>query len=190
MLHRYKESTLQSRSWLVAIVLLLSLTPLQARPVRSFLVSGRVRTAQRWTARSLRNVFSADVHNVTFLLKEHLGSAHVIPLLSVIMAGSPRLDRHRKHPELGFVAMVQGRDGYIASFSMGELRLAGPANSVWLALDWNGAPLKADKAPVRLIVQKDDKPSRWVHGVARIILVDTGLLVSHPLRSHHHPGRL
>ena len=68
---------------------------------------------------------------------------------------------------------MRGEDGYTVALSLGELLPTYGKRAVWIALDHDGKPLTDKEAPVELIVPEDEKPSRWVHAVTRITLVDS-----------------
>ena len=116
--------------------------------------------------------FSGDIRTVHYSLKGEDGSARCVPLLTLLQAAQPKLNRKVKNHQLAFVALVRADDGYTIAFSLGELLPEFGKQGVFLALDRNGKPLGEEEGPVQLIVPADSKPARWIHGVTRILLID------------------
>jgi DMSO/TMAO reductase YedYZ molybdopterin-dependent catalytic subunit len=135
-------------------------------------IEGAVEKSGDWTVESLSKEFAADVKTVPYTLKGVKGEARCVPLLSLVEAAKPRLNAKIKNHQLAFVILVRGDDGYTVAFSLGELLPTYGKRAVWLALDHDGKPLSDKEAPAELIVPEDEKPSRWVHAVTRITLVD------------------
>lgn len=139
---------------------------------KSFRVSGAVAKPGIWTLARLTKEFAAEIKTVDYVLKNNKGQARCVPLLAVLKASHPRLNPKVKNHHLAFTALVRADDGYTISFSWGELQPDVGKREVWLALDRNGQPIPGEDGPVELIVLGDEKPSRWVHGIARIVVAD------------------
>jgi DMSO/TMAO reductase YedYZ molybdopterin-dependent catalytic subunit len=84
----------------------------------------------------------------------------------------PKADPRMKNSELRLVVGVECRDGYLITFSLGELLADIGNRHVWLALDMDGQPLPQRDGPIRLIVPEDVKPGRWAHAVQAIFVVN------------------
>jgi hypothetical protein len=141
-------------------------------PARSFRLSGDVEDAGDWTAERLAEL-PGGPREIDFTIKGEPAKARCVPLLAVIEATKPRIDREIRGHRLAFVAIVRGRDGYTATFSLGELLPEYGRRDVWIALDHNGGPLGAKHAPFEVIVPADEKASRFVRAVEHITIVDT-----------------
>ncbi len=78
------------------------------------------------------------------------------------------------------MVLVRGRDGYAVAFSMAEVLPMVGNRPVWVVLDEDGAPLPDSAGPVRLFVPDDQMPSRGVHQVDSIEIVDIGAATTQP----------
>jgi len=145
-------------------------------------VGGSVATPMDLTVAQMQQQFAADIKAVTYNSK---GQPHVfqcVPLLTVLKAAgvdtnfkmmggaAPKV----KNPQMRLVVVVSGRDGYTVAFSMAELLPMVGDRTAWVALTEDGEALSANDGPVRLIVPQDGMPSRGVHEVAGITVVDAG----------------
>jgi hypothetical protein len=112
-----------------------------------------------------------------------------VPLIAVLQAaGAPAdftmqggADPKVKNPQMRQVVLVRGRDGYAVVFSMAEVLPMVGNRAVWVALDEDGAPLDDSAGPVRLIVPDDQMPSRGVHQVDSIEIIDLGTATTQPV---------
>ena len=135
-------------------------------------VTGEVLERHSYRVEELRQNFAGEIKEIEFNEKGKTGRAHAFPLASLVAAAHPRLDLLRKNAEYSLAVVAIGADGYSAVFSAAELSKALGRGNVWVALDWNGADLTGGDTPVRLIVTDDAKPSRWVHGVRTLRVVN------------------
>jgi DMSO/TMAO reductase YedYZ molybdopterin-dependent catalytic subunit len=163
---------------IVALVLLLSaLAPAmpggrhQERKL-TFRIEGAVEKPGDWTVDRLSTEFAGDVKTVSYTLKAEKGEVRCVPLLSLVQAAKPRVNAKVKNHQLAFIVIARADDGYTVAFSLGELLPAYGKREVWLALNRDGKPLSEKEGPVQLLVPEDEKPSRWVHSVTRITVVD------------------
>lgn len=159
----------------LALLLLVGGTALaepQAAPL-TFRVEGAVESPGDWSVERLAKDLPASVKEIEVSRKEKAAKAKVVPLLALVEACKPKVDPKVKGHRLAFVVVVRGRDGYTAAFSLAELMPEVGKRDAWIALDRDGAALDAERAPVELLVPGDEKPARWVRGVASVTLVDT-----------------
>jgi hypothetical protein len=147
-----------------------------------FRVEGAVERPASWTAERLTKDFASEIRTITYTSKGEKETARCVPLLAVIKAAGLKENPKAKNAALAFAVVVRASDGYATCFSMGELTADVGNRDVYVALDRNGYPLPGDDGPVQLIVPADGKPSRWVHGVTRIVLID-GLAATEPAGS-------
>lgn len=138
----------------------------------AFRVDGAVEKPGEWTTARLQQELAGDIKTVTYTLRGETAQAHCVPLLTLLQAAKPRLNPKVKNHQLAFVALVRAADGYAVAFSLGELLPQYGKQQVWIAMDRNGKPLADREAPTQLLVPEDEKPSRWIHGITRITLVD------------------
>jgi hypothetical protein len=177
-----KEKRVMNRLVIVTVVAILGMLPLglslaildisHSQKQDAFRIAGAVEKPGEWTPEQLKKEFAGDIKTVSYTLKGEKGEAHCLPLLTLIQAAKPRLNPKAKNHQLAFAIMVRADDGYTICFSMGELLPQVGKRAVWLALDRNGKPLSEAEAPVELLSTDDEKPSRWVHNIASITLLD------------------
>jgi hypothetical protein len=136
-------------------------------------VGGDVGQPGAWTPERIAKDLSGDVREVRFSVRGKAAKARCVPLLALVQAARPKVDPRVKGHRLAFVAAVRGRDGYTATFSLGELLPEYGRRDVWVALDHDGGPLGPDHAPAEVLVPADEKASRWVRGLASVTVVDT-----------------
>jgi DMSO/TMAO reductase YedYZ molybdopterin-dependent catalytic subunit len=158
-----------------------------AAPVRAgtdpdaITIGGSVEKPGDWTVARLKTDLAADISPISYT--SHDGTKHssnAVPLLALLKASGvqtqlkpdPKADPRLKHHELRQVVVVQGRDGYVATFSLAELLGELGNRPAWLAFDIDGGPLPASDGPIKLIVPDDQKPARWVHGIQIISVID------------------
>jgi hypothetical protein len=139
----------------------------------NFRLEGAIEKSGDWTPDRLAQEFAGDLKTVSYSLKGAKGEARCIPLLSLVQAARPRLNAKVKNHQLAFVVIARADDGYTVAFSLGELLPAYGKREVWIARDRDGKPLSDKEGPVQLLVPEDEKPSRWVHSVSRITVVDS-----------------
>lgn len=138
----------------------------------SIALTGAVEKAGDWTGESLAKEFAADVKEISYTLKGQSAKARVIPLAKLVMAARPKVDPKQKNHLIAFAVVIRAKDGYAASFSMGELLPEFAGAEIYLALDRDGGPLPERERPVSLLVVGDKKPSRWVHGIQTVTVID------------------
>jgi hypothetical protein len=153
-------------------------------------VGGVVATPGDWSVDRLKTELAADVTSVSYATHGQHHTSKAVSLLSVLKAAglpgqlkkNPKVDPTLKHPELRLVVLVEGRDGYPATFSLAELMGELGNRPVWLALDEDGKALSGTEGPVKLIVPDDQKPARWVHAVRSVMVIDITKLTTKPAR--------
>jgi hypothetical protein len=96
----------------------------------------------------------------------------------VALKMDPSADPKLKNHNLRLAVVVEGADGYTATFSLGELMPEIGGKEAWLALDEDGKPLP--QRLVKLVVPADQKPARWVRDVVSITIVDPTAAITRP----------
>jgi hypothetical protein len=160
---------------LALLAALLLTAPLQAAP-GTIRASGDVAKPMEWSVSQLKTQFSKSLQTVTYALKGRKRTAQCLSLLELVRSLPLRLDPKAKNPSLSFIAIVQAKDGYAISFSLGELSPEFGDRKVWLAFDEDGEPLPEKEGPARLVIPGDSKPTRWIYGVTSIVMKDGGRL--------------
>jgi len=155
--------------------------PPAVAPPASLAIAGAVGKPAKWTAAQMATQFAADIRPLDYTLKgAKLSAKQTFPLLKLIDAALPKVNPHVKHGDLQFIVAVEGSDGYTVDFSYAELLPEIGNRPVLVALDQDGKALTGEGGPAELIVPSDVKPARWVHGIARIVVID-GSQVPEPL---------
>ena len=75
-------------------------------------------------------------------------------------------------PALARVLLLVGADGYSATLTLADLDPSLGARRAWLVDREDGAPLTPARLPRRVIVEGDQRASRWVTQLVRIEVVD------------------
>jgi len=135
-----------------------------------------------WSVAQLQQQLATEIKPIDYNSRGAKHTFDCVPLLAVLKAAGGQTDftmqpgaNHKvKNPQMRQVVVVTGRDGYTVLFSLGELLPMVGNRAVWVALDEDGQSLPDADGPVRLIVPDDKMPSRAVHEVDSIALVDIG----------------
>jgi hypothetical protein len=143
-------------------------------------IGGDVSKSADWTLEQLKQRFGPQIKKIEYASKGQPHSSNCIALLDMLAAAGvptdmkmePRADPKVKNYPLRLAVVVQGRDGYAATFSLAELLPGNGNRAAWIALDMDGMDLSEREGPVKLIVPEDAKPGRWVHGIGKIMVVD------------------
>ncbi len=138
----------------------------------SITIDGNVVKQQGWTMGRVRTELAKEIKAIDYKSHDTAHTANAAPLLALIKASGLEFDPQIKHEEMRCVVLVEGRDGYVASFSLAEMWPDVGKSEVWLALDRDGKPLEERDQPTSLIVPKDQSPSRAVFGVKSIRVFD------------------
>jgi DMSO/TMAO reductase YedYZ molybdopterin-dependent catalytic subunit len=151
-------------------------------------VGGTVDHPGDWTIARLKSDLAADVTSISYTTHGQKHTSNVVPLLSLLKAAGvqtqvkmdPKADPRMKNSELHLIVGVECRDGYLVTFSLGELLADIGNRHVWLAFDMDGQPLPQRDGPIRLIVPEDAKPGRWAHAVQTIFVVNIAAPTTQP----------
>jgi len=161
------------RYWVLIAVILLSWHLVFAQSP-ALAIRGDVQKPAQWTIEELKSQFAGQAQAVKFVggmdKSEKTGTG--VPLLSLIQAAEPKVEKGTKHHELAFLVIVEATDSYRVFFSMPELMPKVGHAQAWLLWDVDGKPLSGKEAPLRLVVTTDQSPDRNIYGIAKITLVD------------------
>lgn len=137
-------------------------------------VRGDVAKPGQWAIEDLKQQFSKEVQSIEFSLGKDTPpqTATGVPLLTLIQAASPKIEKTQKHYDLAYFVIIEAKDSYRVFFSMAELLPQCGNAQAWLIWDVDGKPLAAKEAPFRLVVLSDRGHDRQIFGVATIRLVD------------------
>jgi hypothetical protein len=137
-------------------------------------VRGDVTKPGQWAIEDLKQQFSKEVQTIKFSLGKDTPqqTATGIPMLALIQAASPKIEKTQKHYDLTYLVVIEAKDSYRVFFSMAELLPQCGNAQAWLIWDVDGKPLAGKEAPFRLVVLSDRGHDRQIFGVATIRLVD------------------
>lgn len=151
------------------LALLLAVTPLAAQSTAPLTVKHPAGTETLLTAARLaalpRVAGRATAHGTTFTfegtdVRDVLRAAGITPVDSL------------RGPQLRRIVLFVGADGYAAAIALSDLDPSIGGRRALLVDREDGVPLPENRAPRRVIVEGDGRPSRWVQQVVRIEVVD------------------
>ena len=163
----------------VALIPFTSISAME--PGLTMSVGGDVKIPGQWSAKLLKAQFADQVRKVKFKdpmssWKEKTGNG--IPLLSVIKAAEPRLEKVTKfhkdqmHYDMSFLVILEARDNFRVYFSLAELMPQLGSTEVFLVWDKEGELLSGKDAPFRLVTLNTKMPDREIYGISSITIVD------------------
>jgi hypothetical protein len=101
----------------------------------------------------------------TIRAKAHEAPAHLyrgVPIATLLqLAGAPTGHALRGQA-LATTIIASARDGYRVAFSVAELDSGFVQRRVIVALTSDGAPMNDDDGPLRIIVEGEGQPARWI----------------------------
>jgi hypothetical protein len=173
--------------WMVGFVIFAAIAAGPA-PSTIHVVGSAVKTGD-WSVDQLQTQLASQIKAVDYNSRGGKHTFHCVPLIAVLQAAgvsgdfamNGAADPKIKNPQMRQVVLVRGRDGYAVVFSMAEVLPMVGNRAVWVALDEDGAPLDDSAGPVRLIVPDDQMPSRGVHQVDSIEVIDVGSATTQPV---------
>lgn len=159
---------------LVAAVLLTGHSVFAQETVATLAVRGDILKPGQWSVVDLKQQFAKEVQTVRFSpgadKPQQVGTG--IPLVSLIQAAAPKIEKVPKHYDLTFLVILEARDSYRVFFSLAELLPQCGHAQVWLVWDVDGKPLSGNEAPLRLVVLSDRGHDRYIYGIVGVNLVD------------------
>jgi hypothetical protein len=163
-----------SISLIIAAAFLLAACTAFAQEPTAVSVRGDVTKPGQWSIDDLKQQFSKEVQSIKFSpgKDKPQQTATGVPLLALIQAASPKIEKTQKHYDLTYLVIIEAKDLYRVFFSMAELLPQCGNAQAWLIWDVDGKPLTGKEAPFRLVVLSDRGQDRQIYGVATIRLVD------------------
>jgi hypothetical protein len=151
-------------------------------------ISGAVAQPSDWTADQLKTQFASQIQSIDYESHGQKHTANAVPLVALLKSAGvstdlkedPKADPKTKNAGLRLVVIVRGTDGYTVALSLADILPAIGNQPAWLALDVDGAPLRSNEIPAKLILPSDAKPGRWVRGIASISILDVNTLAPQP----------
>ncbi len=125
-----------------------------------------------------QTTFSTDalksMHHVTLTVKNGHSGAHEtysgVPLIELLeKVGAPE-PAAVKGKVLSDYIVATGSDNYHAVLALAEIEPDFHPGAVIVADTLDGKPLDTKEGPLKLIVEEDQKPARWVHNLVKIEL--------------------
>lgn len=94
------------------------------------------------------------------------------PALEAVLAlaGVPQ-GRDLRGPALLLVVVAEARDGYAVAYSLAELSPDLGARRGIVALEQDGQPLGEKDGPLRIVLEGDKRPARWIRQLERLRIV-------------------
>jgi hypothetical protein len=94
------------------------------------------------------------------------------PAVATVLALSGTATDRVRGKSLRLAVVAQARDDYAVTYSLGELSPGLSGRRMIVALTQDGAPLGEDDGPLRIVVEGDLHPSRWIRQLSRLSLVE------------------
>mgnify|MGYP001339423698 FL=1 len=144
----------------------------------AFTVDGQVLNPITLTADDLRNHFSSQTIDVTYLSGTDTVSTSFtgVPLWLVISAAQPNLNADVRNDRISTFIVVTAADGYQAVIAWGEIDPEYGNQPILVAYEENGAPIAGTPGSIRLVVPGDAREGRYVSGVVNISLRDAPII--------------
>jgi hypothetical protein len=151
-------------------------------------ISGAVAQPSDWMANQLKTQFASQIKSIEYQSHGQKHTSNAVPLLALLKSAGvavdlkedPKADPKTKNAALRLIVIVRGTDGYTVALSLADILPDIGNGQAWLALDADGAPLRANETPAKLVLPSDVKPGRWVRGIASISVVDVNVLGAQP----------
>jgi hypothetical protein len=151
-----------------------------AQEAAKITVRGDVVQQRQWSTEELKKQFPDQIQNIKFSSSkenpQQTGTG--IPLLTLIQAAAPKVEKTPKHHDLTFFVVVEARDTYRVFFSLAELLPQGGTAQAWLIWDVDGKTLLEKEAPYRLVVLSDRGRDRQIYAITTIRLIDGAKLAT------------
>jgi molybdate transport system substrate-binding protein len=140
----------------------------------AFTVDGQVLNPITVTVDDLRNNYSSQTVDVTFLSGEDEVSTSFtgVPLWQVISSAQPNLNADVRNDRISTFIVVTSTDNYQAVIAWGEIDPEFGNQPILVAYEENGEPIADAQGPIRLVVPGDGRGGRYVSGVVNISLRD------------------
>ena len=97
------------------------------------------------------------------------------PALDAVLAraGAPR-GRDLRGPALRLVVVAEASDGYAVVYSLAELSPELGARRGIVAVEQDGQPLSDKDGPLRIVLEGEQRPARWIRMLERLRIVRVG----------------
>lgn len=91
----------------------------------------------------------------------------------LLLAGAPP-GRELRGPALRLVVLAEARDGYAVVYSLAELSPDLGARRAIVAVEQDGQPLGEKDGPLRIVLEGQKRPARWIRQLERLRIVRVG----------------
>ena len=97
------------------------------------------------------------------------------PALDTVLAlaGAPQ-GHDLRGAALRLVVLAEARDGYAVVYSLAELTPDLGGRRAIVALDQDGQPLDAKDGPMRVVLEGEKRPARWIRQLERLRILRVG----------------
>jgi DMSO/TMAO reductase YedYZ molybdopterin-dependent catalytic subunit len=94
------------------------------------------------------------------------------PALDAVLglAGAPQ-GRDLRGPALRLVVLAEATDGYAVVYSLAELSPDLGARRAIVAIEQDGKPLSEKDGPMRIVLEGEKRPARWIRQLERLRIV-------------------
>jgi hypothetical protein len=89
------------------------------------------------------------------------------------LAGAPQ-GHDLRGPALRLVVLAEARDGYAVVYSLAELSPDLGARRGIVAIEQDGQPLSEKDGPLRIVLEGEKRPARWIRQLERLRIVRVG----------------
>lgn len=166
-------STLPRRSAATVMALILAVAaPASAQTPGSLQLVTESGATTEISLDSLRHLPQVEIHGQIH------GSPEIVfrgPALYAVLAlaGAPQGSELRGKA-LRLAALAEARDGYAVVYSLGELSPDLGDRQAILAIEQDGQPLSEKDGPIRIVLEGEKRPARWIRQLERIRIVRVG----------------
>ena len=97
------------------------------------------------------------------------------PALDAVLAlaGAPQ-GHDLRGPALRLVVLAEARDGYAVVYSLAELSPGLGGRRGIVAVEQDGKPLSNEDGPLRIVLEGEGKPARWIRQLERLRILRVG----------------
>ena len=117
--------------------------------------------------------FHALPHTTLTVTNGHSGARETysgVPLIELLEKVGAPAPQAVKGKVLSDYIIATGSDNYHAVLALAEIEPGFHPGTVLVADTLNGKPLDTKEGPLKLIVEEDQKPARWVHNLVKVEL--------------------
>ncbi len=123
------------------------------------------------TTLTLAQIAALPHQTVTATVRGTTSQFSGVPLTAILTAAAVGQVDSIGGLRMRLIVLVTGADGYRVAFSLAELDRTIGRRQALVVDKVDGAPVRGDDGPLRLIVPEDARPARWVRSILRIDVI-------------------